>query len=160
MILTFKPGAALDYDSKEYCPHCDSMIPVIINGFNDMTAICPVCGKTLVLCSFCDGSKDGSGYCNWDSDTESCYMIEKAKQEKEKWGIDEMEQSTYDHIESKSDAAAFKAIDGLRKQINQLEKAQNSLIENEPEEAGAVIKYSDQLLYLYGELEEAEKYGK
>ena len=150
MILTFKPGAALDYDSKEYCPHCDSMIPVIINGFNDMTAICPVCGKTLVLCSFCDSS-----------DTESCYMIEKAKQEKEKWGIDEMEQSTYDHIERKSDAAAFKAIDGLRKQINQLEKAQNSLIENEPEEAGAVIKYSAQLLYLYGELEEeAEKYGK
>jgi len=160
MILTFKPGAALDYDSEEYCPHCDSMIPVIINGFNDMTAICPVCGKTLVLCSFCDSKKDGSGYCDWVGDVKSCYMIEKAKQEKEKWGIDEMEQSTYDHIERKSDAAAFKAIDGLRKQINQLEKAQNSLIENEPEEAGAVIKYSDQLLYLYGELEEAEEYGK
>lgn len=43
-----------EYNYEEYCPHCDEMIPVVIDdGCFEYATTCPVCGKRLMLCTLC-----------------------------------------------------------------------------------------------------------
>ena len=55
MHKVFKPDEAPeDYNFEEYCPHCDECIPVIIDDkCFSYEMKCPVCGKTLMLCTLC-----------------------------------------------------------------------------------------------------------
>ena len=44
-----------DYNHDEYCPYCDSFIPIVIDEeeFANYELTCPVCGERLMLCSLC-----------------------------------------------------------------------------------------------------------
>ena len=43
------------YNFDEYCPQCDSYIPVRIdeNEKENYEIVCPVCGQRLMLCTLC-----------------------------------------------------------------------------------------------------------
>lgn len=56
MHKAYKPGMEpSDYNFEEYCPHCDSSIPVKVDNDEAIRydLICPVCGKQLMLCTLC-----------------------------------------------------------------------------------------------------------
>ena len=56
----------------EVCPHCENEIEMRWSiealGYK---AVCPVCGKRLMLCDECLHAEDG-GHCDYDSKTDSC----------------------------------------------------------------------------------------
>ena len=61
------------YDAMEYCPECDHDIPVTIDEdcVNNLQAICPVCGRKLMLCTtLCECTV----YCDWNETTGCCCM--------------------------------------------------------------------------------------
>ena len=61
----------------EFCPHCENEITMVWDtadlGFQ---AICPVCGKRLMLCDECQHTvcEDGEPHCcDYDSTTDRCH---------------------------------------------------------------------------------------
>jgi hypothetical protein len=81
-----------DYIITEVCPHCETEITMqwSVEEFGYM-AYCPVCGKRLMLCSACH---DDSGFCDYDSNSDSCKFNRKAVDQKddEPLTIDELKQ--------------------------------------------------------------------
>lgn len=75
MHRLFRPDQAPeDYNFEEACPHCDSMIPVLLDDdCFDYEATCPVCGKQMKLCTICmwdqeNTGEDAPGDCDWTRD--------------------------------------------------------------------------------------------
>lgn len=58
------------FNVVEYCPFCDNDIPVLfdLNDPSNIKATCPVCGKTLMLCTMCPRRRE----CNY-TDATGCY---------------------------------------------------------------------------------------
>lgn len=82
----------------EVCPRCDVEVvmqwDVKQDGFK---SFCPYCGNRLMLCDECmhpDGEYNG-GYCNYDSQTETCQHNDEAKPN----GIDRLLSRNGDVIE-------------------------------------------------------------
>lgn len=65
-------GTDPDIYVTEFCPHCETeqtiSWDVTKRGYK---AFCPSCGKELLLCSECDGSKE-CGHCDWSKETGCC----------------------------------------------------------------------------------------
>jgi rRNA maturation protein Nop10 len=64
MHAVYKPGSApYEYNFEEYCPHCDSSIPVVIDNdeMDSYDTVCPVCGNELMLCTLCMWDQEGTG---------------------------------------------------------------------------------------------------
>ncbi len=61
-----------DYDYSETCPGCWNEIPVKIDPdeHDNYEAVCPVCGRKLMLCLICQD--DYYGMCDWCHET-GCY---------------------------------------------------------------------------------------
>ena len=66
----YKPGEAPDgYSIEEYCPWCDSCIPIKLEYPEDEKGkisyhqTCPVCGEDLMLCTTCNDDRNS---CDWD----------------------------------------------------------------------------------------------
>lgn len=64
-----------EYDFEEYCPHCDTMIPAVIDQkeWQRYETVCPVCGKRLMLCVLC--REDRGGICDW-TEERGCAMMD------------------------------------------------------------------------------------
>ena len=75
MNQVFYPGQEpIGYDQEEYCPHCESMIPVVVDqdDFDHYEFTCPVCGERLMLCTLCH---DNCGdKCDW-SEEHGCFKM-------------------------------------------------------------------------------------
>lgn len=58
------------FNMEEYCPFCDSDIPVLfdMDEPENLIAECPVCGETLMLCTMCPRRRE----CNY-TDATGCY---------------------------------------------------------------------------------------
>lgn len=77
MHKTYEPGKAPDdYNFEEYCPYCDSMIPVVIDEAEERryATTCPVCGEQLMLCTLCqwdqmDENHNAPGDCDFHDAT-------------------------------------------------------------------------------------------
>lgn len=88
MHKLFKPGNAPEnYNFEEWCPHCDSPIPVIIDdSCFEYAVTCPVCDRQMMLCTLCrwDFEDDhptapkGQCYCDW-SEKDGCYRSGSTK---------------------------------------------------------------------------------
>ena len=78
LIHTYKPGEVKpdDYDFEEYCPHCDSFIPVRTYSTDEYETVCPVCGKRLMLCTLC---RDVFGdTCDWNDKNDcKCHCVKR-----------------------------------------------------------------------------------
>lgn len=77
MHSVYYPGKApKEYDQEEYCPHCDSTIPVVIDqdDFEHYEFTCPVCGEKLMLCTLCNDDQDGG--CDWTEEY-GCFRMRK-----------------------------------------------------------------------------------
>lgn len=64
MHIAYKPGTEPnDYNFEEFCPHCDSAIPIVIDNeeMNKYDLVCPVCGKELMLCTLCMWDQEETG---------------------------------------------------------------------------------------------------
>lgn len=84
MIKTYAPGT-LGGDIEEYCPHCDNCIGVSAEEEDSYETTCPVCGKQLMLCTYCHD--DFGDNCNWNDNwdercsrmrTDQCDRIRQA----------------------------------------------------------------------------------
>ncbi len=68
-------GVKQDCEVTEVCPHCESEITmtwdVASRGYK---AFCPVCGKRLMLCDECLHAEGSGGYCDYDSQSDSCHL--------------------------------------------------------------------------------------
>ena len=59
-----------EYDFGEYCPECDTDIPVVIDD-DDMetyAVTCPTCGRKTMLCTLCHWDANDEGHderCDW-----------------------------------------------------------------------------------------------
>lgn len=75
-MKVFKPGEAPEnYSFEEYCPWCESMIPVIWGDSPEKEQYqftCPECGHKLMICSACAYDDGFSHYCDWDPVTDTC----------------------------------------------------------------------------------------
>lgn len=63
------------YNFEEYCPLCDSYIPVRIDNddHKNYEIVCPVCGQRLMLCTLCHW--DGHD-CDWcECENGECHMM-------------------------------------------------------------------------------------
>lgn len=70
MIKTYAPGTPSG-DIEEYCPHCDSCIGVSAVEGDGYETTCPICGKRLMMCTFCHD--DFGDNCDWnDNGDERC----------------------------------------------------------------------------------------
>lgn len=75
MIKTYAPGTS-GGDIEEYCPHCDSSIGVCAEEGDGYETTCPVCGKRLMLCTYCHD--DFGDNCDWnDNKDERCSRMRK-----------------------------------------------------------------------------------
>lgn len=77
MHSVYYPGKVpKEYDQEEYCPHCDNVIPVVIDhdDFEHYEFTCPVCGNRLMLCTLCDEDQDGA--CDW-IEKYGCFRMRK-----------------------------------------------------------------------------------
>lgn len=63
MIKTFKPDE-IGGDIEEICPYCDSPIGVTAEMEDGYETVCPVCGKRLMLCTYCHD--DYGDNCDWN----------------------------------------------------------------------------------------------
>ena len=73
MIKTYAPDTP-GGDIEEYCPHCDSCIGVSAEEGDGYETTCPVCGKRLMLCTYCHD--DFGDCCDWnDNGDERCSMM-------------------------------------------------------------------------------------
>lgn len=78
MHTVFTPGKAPEnYNFEEYCPHCDSCVPVLIDEQEHTCyeVTCPVCGQKLMLCTLCNWDSeetDRPHFCDW-SPANGCY---------------------------------------------------------------------------------------
>lgn len=61
------------FNVVEYCPFCDNDIPVLfdLNDEGNLKATCPVCGRTLMLCTMCPARSQ----CNYSDATGCRYNI-------------------------------------------------------------------------------------
>lgn len=48
-------GDAPYYDIEEYCPHCDELLPILVDldQIHNFFVTCPKCGGKVLLCSLC-----------------------------------------------------------------------------------------------------------
>lgn len=83
----YMPGKAPDsYSIEEYCPHCDNMIPIVLEypadekGSINYEQECSVCGKKLMLCTTCH---DDGFQCDWRK-TDDCQGLCKMMKGEEK----------------------------------------------------------------------------
>lgn len=59
------------YNFDEYCPECDSYVPIVIDDEDTETysVICPGCGRKLMLCTLCHWDDVDAGLgdrCDWN----------------------------------------------------------------------------------------------
>ena len=84
MHKVFNPDSPPDdYNFEEGCPHCDSMIPVLLDDeCYEYEVTCPVCGKPMMLCTLCmwdqadKNSDTAPGDCDWTKE-HGCFRKRK-----------------------------------------------------------------------------------
>lgn len=77
MHKVYKPDKTpKKYNYGETCPHCDEVIPVVIDdGCFHYKATCPVCGKTLMLCVLCSWDyQDGETLMGYRECGQNCWI--------------------------------------------------------------------------------------
>ena len=76
--------AGTEYNFEEYCPHCDSVVPIIIDNDDRETyeVVCPECGHAICLCTLCrwdDEDAETHHACDWNAKTRDCWRCPKHK---------------------------------------------------------------------------------